>query len=122
MNENIMTRVFVYGTLKRGMGNHRVMQEAKGRLLGSGSVYGYACINTPWFPYAYKKEGARIIGEIYAIPKENIADLDVLEGYPHFYNRAVTDTSFGPAWIYFLDHPDQHHITTYGLVEEWTDK
>lgn len=120
--DKLLTRVFVYGTLKKGMGNHSVMIEAKGRFLGTTKVRGYACINTPWFPYAFKKDEAIIEGEVFAIPKENIYILDTLEGYPGFYNREITKTDLGHVWIYFLDCPDPKHISEYGLTEKWDDK
>lgn len=39
--------------------------------------------------------------EVYEINEDTAKDIDNLEGYPHFYNRKLTSTKFGDAWIYF---------------------
>jgi gamma-glutamylaminecyclotransferase len=111
--------VFVYGTLKRGCGNHGVMVRAGGKLLGPGEVDGYACVDTPWYPYAVPRAGATIAGEVYAVA--NLGPLDRLEGYPSHYDRALADTRFGQAWIYFCDPAGvADHIAAYGFTKEWS--
>ena len=32
--------------------------------------------------------------------------LDAIEGYPDFYNRQVTHTTQGKAWMYYLEGKD----------------
>jgi gamma-glutamylcyclotransferase (GGCT)/AIG2-like uncharacterized protein YtfP len=111
--------VFVYGTLKRGYANHRVMLRADGKYLGEAVVSGYACINTPWYPYAIKQANAKIKGEVFELENENIVHLDTLEGYPSHYDRDIIKTKYGDCWIYYSKDDFSKEIIKYGLVEEW---
>jgi len=112
-------KVFVYGTLKQGYGNHRLMIESKGKFLGKDKIVGYACINTRSFPYAEKKDGYKIIGEVYELMSNDLSLLDQLEGYPTHYSRSEVTTKFGLAWVYHLPEPDEELAKEYGIVEEW---
>lgn len=111
--------VFVYGTLKRGYANQWVMAQANGRFIGNALVHGFACVNTPWYPYAIKKLNAKIKGEVFEIEEENLIKLDKLEGYPSHYNREITKTEFGDCWIYYSQDDMRYKISEYGLIEEW---
>jgi gamma-glutamylcyclotransferase (GGCT)/AIG2-like uncharacterized protein YtfP len=52
--------------------------------------------------------------EVYEVSDELFTNkLDRLEGYPDFYNRMEVNTSFGKAWIYFLN--DYSFIDNYSL-------
>jgi len=114
-----MIKVFVYGTLKQGYGNHRVMERAQGRFLGCDKIRDFACINAMSFPYAIKQDGATIIGEVYELDEGGLYHLDMLEGYPHHYQREMITTKYGEAWIYFSHKDLQDLVNRYGLVEEW---
>jgi gamma-glutamylcyclotransferase (GGCT)/AIG2-like uncharacterized protein YtfP len=111
--------VFVYGTLKRGYGNNRLID---------GPFVGYAHTN-PEFELLHlggfpgMVEGSSVIGgEVYNV--KNIAPLDRLEGHPHFYERRqiqvfVWDDKqslFAPktAWAYIF----QHDNGSSAIVEE----
>jgi len=114
-----MVKVFVYGTLKHGYGNHRVMERAQGRFIGRDKIRNFACINTSSFPYAIRRDGATIIGEVYELDADNLYHLDMLEGYPHHYQRQLVATKYGKAWIYYSPKDLQDLVDRYGLVEEW---
>lgn len=115
-------QVFVYGTLKKHFNNHHFMIEANGKLLGRTVCKGYACINTPWYPYAIKKDSAQIIGELYEVPEDKLGILDGLEGYPNLYNRTIVDTPLGKAWIYYSLNNHDDYIEKFGFVEEWVKR
>jgi gamma-glutamylcyclotransferase (GGCT)/AIG2-like uncharacterized protein YtfP len=98
------TRVFVYGTLLSGLGNHDLLKDseliAKDVLLGGFQMYdvGYfpACIHTG-------NMNDTIIGEIYKINKKTLERLDFLEGYPDHYNRIQISDMKAPTWIYMWE-------------------
>lgn len=102
-----MIKVFVYGTLKKGEGNHR--------LLAGRSVFcGEDCIRGKLFdlgPFpAAMKEGTDLIhGEIYMVGPTTLGALDRLEGHPSFYKREVVKTlnQKQDVWVYFL--PKMEH-------------
>lgn len=93
--------VFVYGTLRQGEYNAPYLKGA--RFLGpclSASAY------TMWdlgaYPGVVPGGDAPVVGEVYQVDDETLAQLDVLEGYPHDYMRERIDTPYGAAWIYLL--------------------
>lgn len=86
-----MERIFVYGTLKKGLSNDHVLSRLKCKYINDcKTFYKYPMIvlEDP-FPYLLdqKDYGKIIKGEIYEIPKENMEDLDYFEGVPTLYKR-----------------------------------
>ncbi|XP_043473920.1 putative gamma-glutamylcyclotransferase CG2811 isoform X2 [Leptopilina heterotoma] len=125
---NSLYRVFVYGTLKRGEPNHKLIENTTNgyaKFLGSGkTVTKYPLVIATKFnvPFLLKKSGIghQIIGEVYDVDTEMLKKLDELEEHPDFYLRTEEhilldsqdqnisdtilneDTSLIKAWIYFL--------------------
>jgi gamma-glutamylcyclotransferase (GGCT)/AIG2-like uncharacterized protein YtfP len=90
--------VFVYGTLKRGHGNHRLMT---GTFLGedriSGKLYDLGA-----YPAVGRADGV-VHGEVYLVDGDTMARLDRLEGIPHLYQRVRVWTWTGiHAWVYMM--------------------
>ncbi|XP_066587477.1 putative gamma-glutamylcyclotransferase CG2811 isoform X2 [Prorops nasuta] len=132
MYENLfkspLHRVFVYGTLKRGEPNHKLIQDAtKGfaKFLGIGkTVKPYPLVIATKYniPFLLRKEhvGHQIFGELYDVDTKMLKSLDELEEHPNFYVRSeeevylATDADYKSkanfaevgtltkAWIYFL--------------------
>jgi gamma-glutamylcyclotransferase (GGCT)/AIG2-like uncharacterized protein YtfP len=101
-------RVFVYGTLKHGHGNHRLLQH-KGALFSGPARTDEAafdlCCNGS-FPYALMAGKYHLGGEVYTVDEDVFKSLDRLEGYPRFYNRAQIQVWGRPAWMYFYPMED----------------
>ncbi len=103
---------FVYGTLRRGFGNHRIMQRAGGRFFGDAVTRTPFPLVVDGLPYLLERpgEGFPVEGELYRIPEYGWEDLDRLEGHPHFYRRRVESFLVGgevvQAWVYFLSRDD----------------
>ncbi|KAE9554479.1 hypothetical protein FO519_002290 [Halicephalobus sp. NKZ332] len=127
--------VFVYGTLKRGEANERVMTNPDtGKhifLTPAQMVEKYPLIvaskyNIP-FLINQKGEGFQVHGEIFQVDDKKLAVLDKLEGYPEFYTREVHEfkTSDGrlvKAWIYFLKKFDERlNLNRTGYIDRYTD-
>ncbi len=96
-----MNKVFVYGTLKTGQGNHWIIEGCKGM---RGMAPGMSMHAGTAFPFAMRGDGV-IKGELYEVDDAKLAELDRLEGHPRFYHRertAVYDEDFKrhEAWIY----------------------
>lgn len=115
---NACNRVFVYGTLKMGFGNHATLSgasydPAKHKCL---TLDKFAMIGKDnAFPYVVEEDddfGKYIKGELYNVDKHIMARLDTLEGYPHHYHRkviqVVPETGGVPisAWIYYNEEID----------------
>jgi gamma-glutamylcyclotransferase (GGCT)/AIG2-like uncharacterized protein YtfP len=88
--------VFVYGTLLKGQGNHGLLKNAtflgKGKVIGKWDMY-----HLGGFPAIVRGNTINpVIGEAYKVSEEELARLDILEGYvegreSNMYNRAMVD-------------------------------
>lgn len=80
-------KVFVYGTLMQGFGNHRLISGQGGRFVGEAVLAGYEMFSFGGFPgiRLTSREDSLVRGEVWEI--EDIAPLDYLEGHPRFYLR-----------------------------------
>lgn len=103
-----MIKVFVYGTLRKGEGNHRLLAEAtclaeqcwtEGQLYDTG--FGYPAMKISSSTYVY--------GELYSITESELNRLEQLEGYRvdgenNLYNRiqqtVYTDSGKVVAFMY----------------------
>jgi len=113
-------KVFVYGTLKRGHGNHRLLRG--GKQLGRCYVEGpWRMKNLGYFPGVVQAKDAagpaKMFGEVYLIDTDTLAGLDLLEGYPNFYTRTKVATPWGNAWMYYLN-PDSHYYESDSALPE----
>lgn len=96
--------VAVYGTLRRGGGNHRLLQNES--LVGHTSVPGFDMLQVSMsFPGVVDGDG-NVVVEVWEVSKEAFARLDILEGYPNLYTRRLIPTEFGDAWIYIWNGPN----------------
>lgn len=97
-------KVAVYGTLRQGFGNNRLLADSK--YLGLETLKGpFSMISCGGFPAIFLHENKEISNpltiEVYEVDENTLLNsLDMLEGYPTFYNRTQIPTSFGDAWIY----------------------
>lgn len=104
-------KVFVYGTLKTGHYNNRILQRSNGIFLGEFKTEPeFTMKHLGAFPGVLTEGNTSIQGEVFEV--DDLSCLDQLEGYPHFYDRVLIDTSYGQAWVYYLppepyqDRPD----------------
>jgi gamma-glutamylcyclotransferase (GGCT)/AIG2-like uncharacterized protein YtfP len=83
---SVTTILFVYGTLKRGQRNHRLMREA--RFLGETvTAPQYTLLDLGPFPGMITGGTTAVHGELYEVGPELLARLDRHEGVPRFYVR-----------------------------------
>lgn len=113
--------VFVYGSLKRGFGNHSIIRHSGGIFLGQGRTAEkkFDMLSMSAFPACYIGGEYHIAGELYAVDNRCLGSLDMLEGNGHFYTRKevmveITErdglgtASFKvPAWMYLVDRPER---------------
>ena len=92
-----------YGTLKKGFGNHIIIEHCK--LLGECETSpDYTMYSIHWFPGVVNGGTTKIKLEVYKIEDaETARRLDILEGYPDLYDKQLVDTEFGEALIYIYN-------------------
>lgn len=101
-------KVFVYGTLKSGYGNHGWLKGAS--LVSRAKLFGYSLKHGHAFPAMYKDgtapEERSVFGEIYQIDADILGDLDRLEGVPNHYQRILVNCGKeGKLWTYVQHKP-----------------
>lgn len=105
-----MHRVFVYGSLMRGFGNHGLLKNQA--FISNASVEGFDLHSLGAFPAVVYSDDdhALVRGEVYEVDDEALAKLDRLEGHPHFYERhnvmawADNLNAHLPAQLYVFQH------------------
>ena len=86
---NAFNLVFVYGTLKRGLYNSKVIRGAN--YIGAAKTKPCLPLITDeyYVPFLLQAPGmgSQVSGELYAVDNEMLAKLDELEGVPKYYTR-----------------------------------
>lgn len=111
--------IFVYGTLKRGFGNNRIIADQNYLGLGETVASTFQMYSLGGFPGVVR--GSKTIrGELFEVDEEAFARCDRLEGHPYFYRREQVEVTgingvVQLAWIYI------YQGDTEGLreVEDW---
>lgn len=112
---------FVYGTLKSGQyNNKRLGRSAKliGRAVSVDADYH---MHSNGYPQVWKApDGRQIVGEVWSITDKGLADCDLLEGHPHFYQReerqfdvkgdGVFVAERMTAWVYLIPAPPEGRV------------
>ncbi|XP_011496426.1 PREDICTED: putative gamma-glutamylcyclotransferase CG2811 [Ceratosolen solmsi marchali] len=99
-----MQRVFLYGTLKRGEPNHKLITNVENgyaKFLGLGktiSKYPLVIATRYNIPFTLKRPGIgnQIIGEVYDVDSQMLKKLDDLEEHPNFYVRTEDNVLLAP--------------------------
>jgi len=114
-----MKKVAVYGSLLKGLGNHRLLETST--LMGEDLVkLPFQMVSLGSFPGLIpSKKEEDIFIEVYEVTDEVFARLDRLEGYPHFYNRRIIDTAFGEAFVYFLEKHEAYGAKVFVEPANW---
>lgn len=118
-----MHKVFVYGSLLSGLGNHRLLETSK-KLGVTKTPEGFDMLDLGYFPGAIKGQGV-LIGEVYEVDDVVLKDLDRLEGYHdknnnhnNMYNRIEIETEFGKAYIYIYELYSNNNAFKRAIVED----
>lgn len=110
--------VFVYGSLKSGFSNHRLLENAK-FICNTHTKECYTMLDLQSFPGVIKeKDTSQIQGEVYRLKNENIQDLDDFEGSWYYRENIELDNGY-TAEIYFLkdypSNPDYCNVIENGI-------
>lgn len=97
--------IFVYGTLKRGYGNNRLLQTAE--FVREATLPGFR-LHDSGFPVAEKVSDEHFVkGEIFRIdPDKHLRSLDGLEGEGSMYHREIHTTEDGEEVSVYVGHDD----------------
>ena len=102
--------VFVYGSLKKGFGNHHLLEDAE--YVGKAETVSsnYTMYNLGAFPGVKEGGTTCITGEVYKVTDDELVRLHRLEGHPTFYEAKTKQVklterimnNYMEAYIYIL--------------------
>jgi len=101
--------LFVYGTLKRGFGNHHFLQHS--HFIDTAHTKLKYALYVSGIPFVTEKvQVSRIYGEVYMVTEPTLKRIDALEGHPVWYCRKLIPVLLDKggeinAWLYFNDRP-----------------
>jgi len=121
---------FVYGTLKQGYGNNRLLTQTGCSFVGAAYTKDFYAVADIGFPMAKLEEGGlRLLGEVYLVESDAVVQsLDHLESNGSFYTRSVRtvvldkDQEELPAWIYEVNKVEGYrfcNINNSRVMWEW---
>lgn len=117
--------VFVYGTLKRGFGNHSLIENS--RFLGAGILKdsNLKLVDLGFCPAVVKVSGnggGGVAGELYSVNRSTLRSLDILESNGILYAREQFQVAYcchetemtkeATAWVYILLEGNLEPLTT----------
>lgn len=99
-------KIFVYGTLMKGFGNHHLLEEEGSAYLGRAITCEKYVLHCAGVPFVHPSPSdlsiptertTQIHGEVYEVSDRTVLDrLDRLEGHPDFYCRTKIQVSLLP--------------------------
>lgn len=102
-----VTKVAVYGTLKRGMSNHWMLERAF--YLGCDYLDVITLYDLGPYPAARLEHSDGIYVEVFEVSNIMITEMDLLEGCDPrapeqgMYSRVACETEYGQAWVYIYN-------------------
>jgi gamma-glutamylaminecyclotransferase len=112
--------VFVYGTLMKGYGNHRLVENET--WLGDALLKDFGLYNvTQYYPGIIKQRGSSVRGEVYDVSEKTLEKLDILEGEGSLYLRIAVKVTLNTgkeveSYVYVWNIRVREH--TYMPVEQ----
>ena len=82
--------LFVYGSLKKGFDNHKLLDKYAKRVGKASTVGKFAMYEDSFgnYPYLVKEPITKVMGELYEIKRKELLDrIDEFEGAPEYYQR-----------------------------------
>ena len=105
MSERLL---FVYGTLREGLGNWRWALRGRAKKLGDLLLSGqYKMYDLGGFPgvVVIPESYGELLGEVYSVPEDVWNEIEYLEGYPTLFGRKAVKTPWGRAEMYVYNGP-----------------
>jgi gamma-glutamylcyclotransferase (GGCT)/AIG2-like uncharacterized protein YtfP len=129
MKKEGKTLVAVYGSLRNGLGNHRLLENSE--YLGEfESKPEYSLYSLGGFPGLKENGTTSVVMEVYAVDEATARRVDQLEGYnPNsdnntFYDKKMIETPYGEAGVYLYvnDIPEDRLVESGDWKQHRTNR
>lgn len=128
--EEERTLIAVYGSLRKGLSNHGIIQEAL--YIGEfTSEPVFKMYDLGAYPAITHGGNSSIEFEVYAVNEQELEKVNSLEGFhedrdDNYYSRAIIKSPFGKAYYFFFSETGKlsHNLDDGGLLVEsgnWKD-
>ena len=105
--------LFVYGSLKKGFDNHKLLNKYAKRVGKASTVGKFAMYEDSFgnYPYLVKEPVTKVMGELYEIKRKELLDkIDEFEGAPEYYQRkrikVKTHKGVNLAFVYLRENEE----------------
>jgi gamma-glutamylcyclotransferase (GGCT)/AIG2-like uncharacterized protein YtfP len=105
--------LFVYGSLKKGFDNHKLLDKYAKRVGKASTVGKFAMYEDSFgnYPYLVKEPITKVMGELYEIKRKELLDkIDDFEGAPEYYQRkkikVKTHKGVNLAFVYIRENEE----------------
>jgi len=105
--------LFVYGSLKKGFDNHKLLQKYAKRIGKASTVSKFAMYEDSFgnYPYLVREPRTKVMGELYEIKRKELLDrIDEFEGAPEYYKRkkikVKTHKGVNVAFVYIRENEE----------------
>lgn len=98
-------KLFSYGTLMKGQSRSFIMRSLNGKKLIDTEIKGFRLYANDDHPTVRKENGHSVLGEVWEfdLEKEKVLDqLDMIEGYPDYYDREEITINGEYIWVYIM--------------------
>lgn len=112
--------VGVYGTLRTGGGNHRLLEASNA--LEQVRIPMGMMVSLGGFPALKAIDGEHMTTlELYEVDEKTLERLDALEGHPHWYHREQRRIEHHDVWVYVMPEAEGAHVETGDWIS-WRQK
>ena len=114
--------IFTYGTLMKGNFNHHYLKDDE--YIGDSILDDYGLLELGFFPGAIKKEGYKVIGEIYKVTDKEKRNIDYLEGDLYSYQKVYMRSNKKLYYVGFYEYKFSKKDEIYKLrmpYGKWND-
>jgi gamma-glutamylcyclotransferase (GGCT)/AIG2-like uncharacterized protein YtfP len=119
-------KVFVYGSLRKGLRLNHILTDKNSTFLSEGMTKdNFYVHDLGQFPGLEKnKAGVQVFGEVWLVNEDCLLYLDIVEGVPTLYERKVckiitNDTGTVSCFMYELSHKELQSSSNIVDVQDW---
>lgn len=112
-----MTKVFVYGTLKKGHRANHLLDDAE-FLGGYETEPCFTMYDLTSYPAVSIGGTTPILGEVYEVDDSTLRKLDAYEGYPTLYQKHTLQTIYGDVDMYVMDRELAQQYSNNSFIQD----